>query len=259
MVPLPEFVKAPLAESLLITKLPVRVPAAAGEKVTVIVQFAARSKVLPHVVDLAKSPLMLMPLMLRISPPALVSVNVRALLAPMLVLLKKLPKPDGGVAPIEPVRDATAPCPDPLRLIVCGLPGALLVMVSVPVRAPVAVGLKLTFSAQNPATPKPLPQLFVTEKSPVVTMLLMANAAVPVLVKLTLCAVLVLPLFSKAKFSLVGRPLTNPVTLKEAVTAFAASMVTVQVAAFPELAHAPPQAIRLATGLADKVTTSSAK
>ena len=65
----------------------------------------------------------------------------------------------------------------------CGLPGALLVMVSVPVRAPVAVGLKLTFSVQKPATPRPLPQLFVTEKSPVVAMLLMARAAVPVLVK----------------------------------------------------------------------------
>lgn len=185
-VPFKPSVMVPLAESLLITKLPVRAPAAVGEKVTVMAQLAAGSKVLLQVVDLAKSPLIVTPLMLRMSPPVLVSVYASTLLAPILVLVKKLPIPDGGVAPMEPVSEATAPCPEPLRLMVCGLPGALLVMVNVPVRLPVAVGVKLTFSVQNPDTPRPLPQLLVTEKSPVVAMLLMVRAAVPVLVNETL-------------------------------------------------------------------------
>ncbi len=203
---------------------------------------------------MVKSPLIVKPLILRMSPPVLASLIVKALLADTLVLPKDVPKPEGGVAKIATVsvapKVATAPSPEPLRLTVCGLPGALLAMVNVPARTPVAVGLKITFNVQKPDTPKPLPQLLVTEKSPVVVMLLIPSAAVPALVNVMLWAALVLPLFCNAKELFFGRPVTSGVSLKLAVTDLAASMVTVQVAELPALAQAPPQLMKLSKGAA---------
>lgn len=154
---------------------------------------------------------------------------------------------------------ANAPCPVPPRVMVCGFPGASLVRVNMPARAPLAVGLKMTFSVQKPPAPMPAPQLFVTAKSPVAVMPVMFKAAVPVLIKVTVWAVLVLAMFCVVNLSLGGRPVTNGVSLKVAVTVLAISMVTVQVAAVPTLAQAPPQDSKLDKGLAVRVTTSPAK
>ena len=46
-------------------------------------------------------------------------------------------------------------------MTLCGLPEALLVIVTEPTRAPAAVGVKVTLMLQNPAAPKPAPQLLV--------------------------------------------------------------------------------------------------
>ena len=51
--------------------------------------------------------------------------------------------------------------PLPERLMTCGLPLALSVMVTAPVRVPVAVGVKVTLIVQLFPVATPVPQLFV--------------------------------------------------------------------------------------------------
>ena len=70
-------------------------------------------------------------------------------------------------------------------------PLLLSVMVSVPVREPVVVGLKATLMVQKlPAAALPA-QVFVWEKSPLAVMLEIASEALPVLISLTVWALLV--------------------------------------------------------------------
>ena len=81
----------------------------------------------------------------------------------------------------------------PLRLRVCGLPAALSFIASVPVCKPPPVGVKVTemvqlFPAANVAL-----QLLVCAKSPAVAMLAIASGAFPVLLRVTIFAVLVEP------------------------------------------------------------------
>ena len=80
--------------------------------------------------------------------------------------------------------------PVPDRLTVCGLPGALSVNDSVPVRSPFCVGVKLTFTMQLLPAASVLPHFSFdvnenSAKSPVVAMLVMLSVAVPVLVTVT--------------------------------------------------------------------------
>lgn len=92
---------------------------------------------------------------------------------------------------MDPVREATAPCPIPLRAIVFRLLNASDVTVMVPLRVPARLGVKVMSSVQNPPAPKPVPQLCVSAKSPVAVMLAMFRARLPVLFRLTLCFALV--------------------------------------------------------------------
>ena len=84
-----------------------------------------------------------------------------------------------------------AAAPVPVRLTVCVLPATppvLSVMVRVPVRVPVAEGLKVTPMVQFPAAARLEPQVLVWEKSlePALTaMPAMARDAVPVLLRVT--------------------------------------------------------------------------
>ena len=86
----------------------------------------------------------------------------------------------GGVTPV------------PLRLTVCGLSLASSVMLTTPVRVPVAVGVKVTLiwqlalAASGPTQP-------VAAKSPLAPTLLMLSGAVPVFVSVTVCEELVVP------------------------------------------------------------------
>ena len=78
--------------------------------------------------------------------------------------------------------------PVPLRLTVCGLLLALSVSLSVPVRFPVAVGVKVTLIVQlAPAATEP-PQVLVSEKSPLVVIVRGVRAPAPVLVSVSVCA-----------------------------------------------------------------------
>jgi hypothetical protein len=77
----------------------------------------------------------------------------------------------------------------PVRLAVCGLLVALSVTVSVAVRVPAAVGVKVTLIVQLAPAASELPQLFDSAKSPglvpVIATLAMVAGPVPVLVSVT--------------------------------------------------------------------------
>jgi hypothetical protein len=88
--------------------------------------------------------------------------------------------------------------PVPLKATVCGLPEALSVTVRVPVRAPVVVGVKVTFMVQfAPAakvaglTGQALAPVLVAAKSPEAAIELIVNGPTPVLVSFTGVAALV--------------------------------------------------------------------
>ena len=81
----------------------------------------------------------------------------------------------------------------PIRLTVCGVPAALSLIVNVPVRVPLAVGVKVTLSVQVDPAATPFPQLSVSAKSPLAEMLVMCNGAVPLLERFTVCGALVVP------------------------------------------------------------------
>ena len=81
--------------------------------------------------------------------------------------------------------------PVPVRLAVCVPTPSL--TVSVPVRAPRAVGLKVMVMTQFRAAATELPQVLVWVKSPLVVMLLTLSAAVPVFVSVTVVVPLELP------------------------------------------------------------------
>jgi hypothetical protein len=75
----------------------------------------------------------------------------------------------------------------------CGLAVALSVIVIVPLRAPVVVGVKVTLIVHVAETRKNAGQLFVSAKSPLATILVMFRVAEPLLATVTDCAGLVVP------------------------------------------------------------------
>ena len=87
--------------------------------------------------------------------------------------------------------------PVPLRAILWGLSSALSVSFRLAVREPALVGEKVTLMVQEALTARLFGQLLVCAKSPalvpVMAMLLIVRAAVPLLVRLTVCAALVVP------------------------------------------------------------------
>jgi hypothetical protein len=56
--------------------------------------------------------------------------------------------------------------PAPVREIVCGLVLALLVIVTVPVRVPTALGVNVTLTTQEPPAARESGQVLVWRKSP---------------------------------------------------------------------------------------------
>jgi hypothetical protein len=81
----------------------------------------------------------------------------------------------------------------PSKVTVCGLPAALSVMVTAPVRVPVAVGVNVTLIVQLPPTATKLPQVFVCPKSPLAAILEMLSDEIPMFVNVTVSAALVVP------------------------------------------------------------------
>ena len=93
-------------------------------------------------------------------PPVLVSVTITAPLPLPTVWEPKVRLVLSIVTPGDP----TAPTPN--RLIRCGLPGALSVMVMLPVRKPVARAVKVKLTTQDAPAAREVPQVLDCEKSP---------------------------------------------------------------------------------------------
>jgi hypothetical protein len=75
--------------------------------------------------------------------------------------------------------------PVPVSVIDCGLPGALSVITMEPLRAPLAVGVKVMLSVHVAFNATLVPQLSVSEKSPECAMPEIASAAAPLSVSVT--------------------------------------------------------------------------
>ena len=86
----------------------------------------------------------------------------------------------------------------------CGLPAALSLIVTVPVRVPVTVGVNLTLILHLAFTASDEGHVVASEKSPLMAMLLIFSDAVPPLVSVTVCAALVVPPLRKTKVKLLG-------------------------------------------------------
>lgn len=147
----------------------VRVPEAAGSKVTEIEQFFPTATLGSQVFVWVKSPL-LVPVMVtlltsRVALPELVSVTVIAALVVPTNWLGKVRLVG------ESVTLGPGAKPVPVRLMLCGLPLPLSVSVTAPVRVPVVVGVNVTEMVQVCPTARLVPQVLVAAKSPLVTML----------------------------------------------------------------------------------------
>jgi hypothetical protein len=88
---------------------------------------------------------------------------------------------------------AATAVPVPVRLTVCGLPVALSVIVTKPLRVPAVVGVKVTLIMQFEPGLTVVPQVFVCAKSPLAATLEMLNDVDPLFVNKTLCVLLVVP------------------------------------------------------------------
>jgi hypothetical protein len=94
--------------------------------------------------------------------------------------------------------------PDPDSATDWGLAGALSLIVSEPVRDPEALGVKVTETAQfAPGLSEPA-QVLVSLKSPLAAMLLIVIVPLPVFVRVTVWAALLVPTAWLPKFKLVG-------------------------------------------------------
>lgn len=141
-------------------KVPERVPVVVGVNVTVYTQEALGASVVPHGELTWKSPLTVAEVILRVAVP----VFVRVIVCPALVVptnceenVKLVGARDAMGAPETPV---------PVKLDVCGLPGALSTTNNVALRAPVAIGANWMPMVQEDPLVSVAPQLFVWVKSP---------------------------------------------------------------------------------------------
>lgn len=188
-VPLSETCCGLVGSEFVTRKVAVRVPPAVGVKVTLIVQLAPAAKVEPQVVVRAKSPAFVpvkeVTIEVRLVVPMLLRVTTWAELVVPATWLPKVRLPGARVTPV----------PVPVRATVCGLPEALSVMESEAVREPIALGLNVMLKVQLSPTARVAPQVVVRVKSaalvPVTLVLLMVILAVPVLVSVTVLALLV--------------------------------------------------------------------
>jgi hypothetical protein len=146
----------PEALSVIVT-FAVRFPVAVGLNVTLIEQFAAAATLAPHVFVSEKSPpfvpVMAMLVMFKVAVPLLVSVTFCAALAVVTSCPAKFRLVGASVT--------AGAVPVPVRATLCGLPGALFVIVTLAARFPVAVGLKVALIEQFAPAATLAPQVFV--------------------------------------------------------------------------------------------------
>jgi hypothetical protein len=183
----------------------VSAPVAVGLKWPWMVQLAPDATEVPQLFPNTKEeafvPVTAMLVIVRVTPPVLVNVTDCEELD---VPTGSLPK-DKLVAESETAAGLT---PVPVRVIDCGDPAALSVMVMAAVSAPKTVGLKWPWMVQLAPDATEAPQLFPNAKEdafvPVTAMLEMVRVAPPVLVNVTDCEALDVPTGSLPKDKLVA-------------------------------------------------------
>ena len=99
--------------------------------------------------------------------------------------------PPGAMLAVEAAGAIEKSVPFPESATVCGPPGTLSVMVMVPLREPVAVGVNVTLIEQPALGATALPQSLVCAKSPVIATLAIVSTESPGLLTLTVCTALV--------------------------------------------------------------------
>jgi len=140
----------PAASSVMV-KVPVRVPAAVGVKVTLIVQFALAANVagsVPHVFVSAKSPDAAIEMIVRGAVPVFVSVTVCAALVVFSAWLPKVRVVGASITA------GAGFAPVPVSAMFCGLVLSLSVSCNVAVSLPTTVGLNVTLTVQVLVAPK---------------------------------------------------------------------------------------------------------
>jgi hypothetical protein len=165
---------------------------------TEIEQFAPAATDVPQVLVCAKSPDVAIELRASAACPELANVTVCAALVVPVVCDAKVRLVGEGVAV------GVAATPVPLSATVCGEPMILSEIVTVPVRLPTAVGLKVTEIVQPAPAAMLAPQVLVSEKSPEAPIKLKFKAAEPGLLIATVCAALAVPSVCDAKVRVVG-------------------------------------------------------
>jgi hypothetical protein len=165
------------------------------------VQLPPPERLDPQVVaETAKSPVVEAEMPVKDELPLFFSVNVLAALVPPTAVLAKLALAGVNVACTVPV---------PVSETVCGLVGALSVIVTAPVRVPSCVGVKVTLNLHLAPIPNELPQVLeLIAKSPVATMLLILSTPVPLLVIVTALPAEVFPTSVLANVNEVGESVT---------------------------------------------------
>ena len=128
--------------SSVMVMVPVRAFGVVGVNVTVMVQLAPAATVEPQLLVWAKSPLLVMLVMLRVRKPVFVSVTVCAALVDLTSCVPK------ARLVADRVTAGPVPTPTPVRERVCGLLGASSVMLTFAVRVPVVEGVNFTETVQ---------------------------------------------------------------------------------------------------------------
>jgi hypothetical protein len=174
-------------------RVPLRAPMADGVNVTVTAHLPGAATEVPQVLVSAKSPALAPPIVmlltLRAAVPVFERVTVWAGLLVPTAWLAKAGRLDGE-------RLTTGAVPVPVRATVWVLfatPLLLSVTVRVPVRLPIADGVKVTVIVQLALAATELPQVLVSAKFPPIPTLLTLSATVPVFDRVTVCAELVVP------------------------------------------------------------------
>jgi hypothetical protein len=170
-------------------------PLEGGVKVTEIVQVSVGAREVTQLLICEKegtlAPVRLTALMVRVAPPVLVTVIIRALL--------ETPSPSLPNAMLAVLRESAGPLvPVPVMGTAVGLPGALLTMLRLADLAPVDVGVKVTKIVHWIAGVTGVVQLLVVMAkegtlAPVRVTELMTRFAVPELSTVIICAVLEVP------------------------------------------------------------------
>lgn len=200
-----------LPEALSVTdNVPVRAPTALGVNVTLMVQLVPAARLMPQVSVSAKSPVAVMLVMLADPLPVLVAVATWTALVIPTVSLPKASRV-GDKLTRGALKGGVVPVPD--KVTNSGLLAALSENWSEAERVPVAVGVKVTVIVQLDPAARFVSQLLIWAKSvllvPITEMFVNVNVAEPVLVSVTVCPALVVPVFWLAYVREVGDKLTK--------------------------------------------------